>query len=79
MIETLGDHSAMFMLFDPLTNKHYIMFQMGNGLEEGSTKFDITMPYIIDSGNDAEATTSIEDGDLVMNTATGSGQEGTAD
>jgi hypothetical protein len=80
MISGLGDNSAIFMLFDPVTNYHYLMFQMGDGstTDTGSTKFDISFPQIIDSLDDASVTTTAGSGDLSLSAATSSGQSGSA-
>ena len=71
------------MLFNPLSNIHYLMFQMGQGdgilSNAGSFDIDLTFPYITDSTNDASVTTTIGAGDLTLNAATGSGQTGVAD
>jgi len=81
MTSSLGDNSAIFMLFDPATNYHYIMFQMGDEStsDTGSTKFDISFPQITDSSDDASVTTTVGTGDLSVNAATSSGQTGSAD
>tara|TARA_Y100000310_G_scaffold288051_1_gene313365 strand:+ start:245 stop:514 length:270 start_codon:yes stop_codon:yes gene_type:complete len=83
MINDLGDHIALFMLFNPLTNYHYLMFQMGQGdgimNNNGSFDIDLTFPYITDSTNDASVTTTIGTGNLTLNAATGSGQIGVGD
>jgi hypothetical protein len=80
MISGLGDNSAVFMLFNPITNYHHLMFQMGDEstTDLGATKFDISLPQIVDSTDDAAVTTTAGTGDLSLNVATSSGQTGSA-
>jgi hypothetical protein len=81
MADGLGNNVALFMLFNPITNYHYLMFQMGSATNylSGSCEINVTFPFIIDSANDASVTTTVFAGDLTLNAATGSGQTGTGD
>ena len=49
MLETYtvpGNNSAIFMLFNPVTNRHYLMFQMGDasGGQTFTTDLSLTLP-----------------------------------
>ena len=75
MLMNIGTNSALFMLFNPLTNTHYLMIQLANYsvANSGATKFDIFLPYVTDPNNSASSY-SIENGDLGANTALITGQ-----
>ena len=51
MINDLGDRIALFMLFNPLTNIHYLMFQMGqgDGILANAGSFDIASMNVGDT------------------------------
>jgi len=54
---TPGNNSCIFMLFNPLSNLHYLMFQMGDasGGQTYTTDLDLVMPAgsIVTKGDDA--------------------------
>ena len=65
---TPGNNSAMFMLFNPVTNKHYLMFQMGDA---SSGSFNTELALIVPNGS--VVTRSDDAGELTINGTTGSG------
>ncbi len=65
---TPGNNSAMFMLFNPVTNKHYLMFKMGDASSgSNNTKLALIVP------NGSVVTRSDDAGELTINGTTGSG------
>jgi hypothetical protein len=66
---TPGNNSAMFMLFNPVTNKHYLMFQMGDA--SGGTNFYTELDLIVPAGS--VVTRSDDPGELTINGTTGIG------
>ena len=45
MIDGMGNHSAIFLLFNPNTNTHYLMFQCSDSASSsGHTALSLVMP-----------------------------------
>jgi len=70
MITGMGNHSAMFMLFNPVTNKHYLMFQMGNAAVSPPT-YTTDLDLIVPDGS--VVTRSDDSGNLTITGTTGRG------
>ena len=65
---TPGNNSAIFMLFNPVSNTHYLMFQMGDA---SSGSFSTDLDLIVPAGS--VVTRSDDAGDLTINGTTGRG------
>ena len=66
------------MLFNPTTNMHYLICQLGQSTTGGSgqTRFIFVFPSLVTTS--AVASTSEEITDITLNTSSASGQDGHA-